>query len=447
MADRRALWTLYFVVFTDFMQLNLTMPLFPAIIASFGGDEALLVSKVAILTTVGNTAEAIGSPIIGLLADRFGRKLSLMVAGLGAAVAAAAFGFAGNFSTALAARVILGFCGNTLSVAQAMATDLTTEAERPDAISKLQAGLSLGLTFGPALGGFLFSFLGVKFTCLAGSTVSVINSMFVYFFLQETVPDVEQKQRTETQEQEEANGHTDVEAPQATAAEAAESTPAFPCKTWFLFLAFFLFSPFITVLESFGVLYLSNNYCSGNVDQATRMYSLTFASFGLAMFVMSFFCYGAISKYLGFNWTLVTGGILASGGMLLITLAPHSWGLLPFLFGMMILAAGFQLSYPAVPDLIGKLVSPEYIGRAFGINNTMSVLARVLGPIGFTPLFSWWNESIWLISAALILASTTITLAVSSSITGGEKPVREVGPCKTAARSEGVASEPVADTQ
>jgi len=404
--------------------MNFSFPLFPAIISSFGGDETLVTTKVAVMATVGNVAEAIGSPIIGCLADRFGRKLSLMIASLGAAGSAVTLGYAGNFATALAARAFLGFCGNTLSIAQAMATDLTTEAERPNAISKLMAGLGLGFTFGPALGGFLFSLVGVKLACLAGSTVSFMNCALIYFALEESVQKAEQEGR-----------ELDVEAPPVATSKEADSSQSIPRKVWVLFVAFFLFSPFIVILEGFGLMYLSTKYCRGNVDRATQIYSLAFACFGVSMFVVSFFCYGMISKHLGFNCTLVTGGILACGSLCLIALAPFSWGLAPFVIGMMLLAAGCQLCYPAVPNLIGKLVPQVSIGRAFGINNAANTLARIIAPMVFTPLFDWHSQSIWLICAGLILIFTLLTLAVSKSCTDGDvmpNAGRDVRRCQTA---------------
>lgn len=379
-------------------QLLFVFPLLPALVASFGGSDSEIASKVALLTTLGAAAEAIGCSIIGWLSDKYGRRPVMMIATLGGAASAAVFGFSRNFYEAAAARILNGVCGGTMGVAQAYVTDVTTEAERPEAQNKITASFSLGLMAGPAVGGFLYSWGGIEMACLCAGSISFLNLLLIVAYLRESAP----------------RGARGVELlGQSQDAGTQPSTSRLPCKIWILFMAWTAFAPIMVVFDAFANMFLKNKYFDGDEKHATQFFSSCATAAGAVVFLVSMWLYGPISRLLGFNGTLFCGGALASIGLIGMGLMPSSLGPLPFLMGVIMMCFGMQLVLPSIPVLIGRLAPPEAVGRAFGLNQSFGNWARVFGPAVFAPLYNSWHPSVWLISAALFLVTTAVVLAVS----------------------------------
>eukprot|EP00931_Biecheleriopsis_adriatica_P042630 TRINITY_DN24302_c0_g1_i1.p1 TRINITY_DN24302_c0_g1~~TRINITY_DN24302_c0_g1_i1.p1 ORF type:complete len:488 (+),score=99.10 TRINITY_DN24302_c0_g1_i1:43-1506(+) len=412
MAIRAALWTLFLVIFLDLFQLFFVIPLLPALIGSFGGLEDEVTSKVALLTTLGAAAEAIGCPIVGWLSDRFGRKPMLMLATFGAALSAAVFGFSRNFYEAAGARIIAGLCGGTMGVAQAYVADLTTtEDEQSEAQSKMQASTSLGIMIGPAVGGLLFSWKGIEIACLFAGGLSFLNLVLIMVFLRETAPSRQGTREVVLLQGAEA-GRSPAEV-QASAAASQGQSSALPCKLWILFFAWTAGSPIGVVFDAFAVLFLSGKYFDGDQKHATQFMSCCASSSGAVTFVVSMWLYGPIKRSLGFTRTLLSGGCLVVAGLLGMGLMPEFLGPVPFLLGVLLMFFGVQLVMPSIPTLIGSLAPPQSLGRAFGLNQSLGNWSRVLAPTVFTPLFIWWPSSVWLVGALLFSILTAVVLLVS----------------------------------
>lgn len=402
MALNKALWTLFTVIFVDMFQLLFVFPLLPALVAGFGGSDSEIASKVALLAAFGAAAEAIGCSIIGSLSDKYGRRPVMMLATLGGAASAAAFGFSRNFYEAAAARILNGVCGGTMGVAQAYVTDVTTEAERPEAQNKITASFSLGLMAGPAVGGFLYSWGGIEVACLCAGGISFLNLLLIIAFLQETAPS-----------QRGAREVALLPGAQEAATQETARTSRLPCKIWILFLAWTAFAPIMVVFDAFANMYLKDKYFEGDEKHATQFFSSCATAAGAVVFLVSMWLYGPISRALGFNGTLLSGGALAAAGLIGMGTLPRSLGPVPFLISVIMMCFGMQLVMPSIPVLIGRLSPPESVGRAFGLNQSFGNWARVFGPFVFTPLYNAWHPSVWLIAAGLFIVTTAIVLAVS----------------------------------
>ncbi len=100
--NRSRLLTIFFIVFVDMLGFSLILPLLPYYAESFGASAAV----VGFLVASYAAAQLIGSPILGRLSDRYGRRPVLLfsVAGgagsrlIGAvAIIAATFNVVGGF--------------------------------------------------------------------------------------------------------------------------------------------------------------------------------------------------------------------------------------------------------------------------------------------------------------------------------------------------------------
>jgi MFS family permease len=110
----------------------------------------------------------LSSPAWGSLSDRYGRKRVLLGSQL--------FSFAGYLMLALAggvpllflSRIIEGFGGGNLGVANSYVSDVTTDEQRPRALAYGTAAFGAGFVAGPILSGALAHFgFTVPFVCAA----------------------------------------------------------------------------------------------------------------------------------------------------------------------------------------------------------------------------------------------------------------------------------------
>lgn len=143
---------LLLVVFVNFVGIGALIPVLPyAVIDVAGGSETLM----AFLMASFSLAMFIGSPVLGALSDRLGRKRVLIGSIFVAAVAHAVFAFSTDLMMMFVARIVAGFAAGNLSVIMAIITDTTSQEERARWMGMLGAFVGLGFVAGPALGGLL----------------------------------------------------------------------------------------------------------------------------------------------------------------------------------------------------------------------------------------------------------------------------------------------------
>jgi MFS family permease len=146
-------------------------------------------TAIAGLFTVNSAAGVVSSFLSGPVIDRFGRKW-MMVAGLllnGAVFIA--LSRASSYPAFLVLMALFGGVGPIFRVAaDAMLADLIPAAQRPDAYALLRWSANLGISIGPAVGGFIASSsYDLAFYLAAAGMCSY--SLLVLFFARETIPD------------------------------------------------------------------------------------------------------------------------------------------------------------------------------------------------------------------------------------------------------------------
>lgn len=135
--------------------------------------------------------QAVASPIIGTLSDRFGRRTALLWAMVGNIASVALWCAASDFRTFLASRIVGGLSEGNVQLAIAIATDISTDQDRGKTMALVGACFSIAFTFGPALGAFLANISTVAanpFATAAGVSLVLIvtETVYLYFALPET---------------------------------------------------------------------------------------------------------------------------------------------------------------------------------------------------------------------------------------------------------------------
>jgi len=151
---KKELWLIFSIVFLGLLGFGIVIPTLPFIAERFGAGPA----RVGILFASYSLFQFIGSPILGSLSDRYGRKPLLTISLLGSAAGFFLIAFANSLAVVFVSRIVDGVTGGNISVAQAYIADITTGSERTKAMGLIGAGFGLGFVFGPILGGFLSTY-------------------------------------------------------------------------------------------------------------------------------------------------------------------------------------------------------------------------------------------------------------------------------------------------
>ena len=113
---------LFLVLFVVSVGFGLVIPILPLLAREYGASAFML----GLMTASYAVVQFLFAPVWGQISDRVGRKRVLMIGITGLALSFLFMGFAPNYWTLFAARVLGGFLSSaTLPAAQAMAAELS----------------------------------------------------------------------------------------------------------------------------------------------------------------------------------------------------------------------------------------------------------------------------------------------------------------------------------
>ncbi len=148
-SERSILFLVGAVQFINILDFMMVMPLGPDFAPVLG-------IKNADLGWVGGSytaASAAAGLVSSLFIDKLDRKIALLIALGGLMLATLCGGFAWNFHSLLASRILAGICGGpATSVAWSIVADITEPARRGQAMGKVMGAFSLAAIFGVPFG-------------------------------------------------------------------------------------------------------------------------------------------------------------------------------------------------------------------------------------------------------------------------------------------------------
>ncbi|KAM7187937.1 Major facilitator superfamily domain containing protein [Rhypophila sp. PSN 637] len=314
--------------------------------------------------------QAIASPVIGHLSDRYGRRTALLASMAGNILSVLLWVVAVDFRTFLASRIVGGLSEGNVQLATAIATDISDTRSRGSTMALIGACFSIAFTFGPALGAWLSTIATVAanpFATAAAVSLFLIvtETIYLYFSLPETLPSL-----TRTPE---ANGHDDKSVkPTPKTAPVQRTNSHFLLN--FVHLTFLLF---FSGME----------------------FSLPFMTYDL--FGYSSSKNGRLLGYVGLVASLLQGGVTRRLPPLLSVRIGVSACLVAFIIlmrastvsGLYLAATCLAATSATVVTGLNALSSFEANegerGGKLGILRSWGQLGRGLGPVLFTSVY-WW---------------------------------------------------------
>lgn len=349
--------SVWFGCFFTGLAISQILPFLPLYVSQLGVSSHEALSMWSGLTfSVTFLVSAIVSPMWGSLADRKGRKLMLLRASLGMAIAILLQAFATNVWQLFLLRALMGLTSGYIPNAMALVASQVPRDRSGWAISTLSTAQISGVIGGPLMGGFLADHVGLRAVFLITAVLLVISFLVTLFLIKEGArPSVSKAERL--------------------SGKAVFASLPYP---WLMI------SLFITTM----VIQL----CNGSVGPILALFIQSMApeSTNIAFLSGMIAAVPGVSALMSAPRLGKLGDRIGTGRILMATLivavvlffamsfvtTPFQLGVLRFLLGF---ADGAML--PAVQTLLIKYSSDRVTGRIFGYNQSFMYLGNVAGPL------------------------------------------------------------------
>ena len=172
--------------FTTIVAMTLLLPFLPLYVEEIGvSGHAAIVQWSGVAYGATFLTAALTAPLWGRLGDLYGRKLMLIRASLGMAVAMSLTGMAQNIEQLIAVRLLTGLLGGYASGSMILVAAQTPRARSGWALGLLSSGIMAGNLVGPLIGGILPPLIGIRSTFLLSGAAIFFSFLGTTFLLRE----------------------------------------------------------------------------------------------------------------------------------------------------------------------------------------------------------------------------------------------------------------------
>lgn len=344
---------LFAIVFIDLLGFSLILPLLPFYAATFGATPP----QVGLLIASYAAAQLIGAPLLGRMSDRFGRRPILMVSLLGTVIGFLILGFARSLWMLFFSRVLDGFTGGNISVAQAYIADISDEPNRARNFGLIGVAFGLGFIFGPAIGGVLSAY-GFSVPAFVAAGLSTLSLLSVVFLLPESL------------------------SPEARTSLAARKREEFTLRNLWQALSRPEVGPLLSIRFFFGLAFsmfqtIFPLYAEHRLGLDARSTGFVLAYVGILVVLVQGVAIGQLTARFQERTLIVSALALMGLALLMWALVPN----LPLLLAVLIpLALAGGVLNTVLNSSLSRAVYPEEVGGVLGLSASLESLTRIISP-------------------------------------------------------------------
>ncbi|MFI5206716.1 MAG: MFS transporter [Gemmatimonadales bacterium] len=348
-ASKGRLGVIFLTVLIDLIGFGIVIPILPYYAQRFGQHGL----GFGLLVGAYSGMQFVSTNVLGRLSDRWGRRPLLLATMALNAVGYIGFAFAGSYGVLLAARLVSGFAGGNISVAQAYVADITTAEGRSKGMGMIGAAFGLGFIIGPAIGGLSGHFWGHAAPGLVAAGLSLANLALAWRILPESLHEHHRTHRSMFE-----FGHFG-------------DAFAHPELRWLLvvwFLSPVAFAGYTVVLPL---------YTTIAFGWRELQLSYLFIVIGVVAAIVQGWGFGRLTQRTGDRPLLIAGLFGMAAGILVVPFAGSSGALYGW---TVLLAFSNSIFGPAVSGMTSVLADPREQGTVLGVAQSLAALGRLSGP-------------------------------------------------------------------
>lgn len=368
--DKKRIIIAFLIVLTNAIGATAILPMLP--IYAEKQFQATPVQALLVIPAY-YAAQLVASPWLGTWSDRWGRRPVLIISQIGTIFSYLLFIFANPLGNAFGsvlgisggmvmiylARLLDGLTGGNVSVAEAYASDISSEESRARALGLIGGAGGLGHILGPALTVTL-SGMSLIAPMVGALVLSGIALLLTALFLNESLP-LERR----------------VEKKAKLRGTAIQSLRANGPVTLVIATAFITGLYLATLLSSFS-LYAERVLFPGQpANDVVQNVSLLVTASGLIAAASQIFLIGPLVARFGEGRLVVAGNVLLLGSALGIS----SGSLVLVLLAVVLYALGCAMSWPSLQTILTRSSSKESAGGLLGYFQSAFSLAFIVSPV------------------------------------------------------------------
>jgi len=362
---KASLGTLFFTVFLDLVGFGLVVPFLPEVARREMGASSLVAP---LLGAAYSLMQFLFVPIWGRLSDRVGRRPVLLWS-IGANILGMTLlGVAPNLWLLFAARIWSGIATANIAVAQAYVADVTPPEERARGMGMIGVAFGLGFILGPFIGGELGQFtLFGRQGALAGlvaAALSLLNLAVAFFLVPESLSPDRRAGRSSPES-----------AFQPGSLRQAMRARGVPLSLAINFVVIFWFAG----MEQTFAMFTDDSFGMGVA--ATGQ---VFAFMGMVTALVQGGLVHPLTRRFGERRLVQTGAVSLAVAFALVgwSASLGSTARVVLFIGAGFIAVGSGLFTPSVSSYVSRRADLASQGVTLGALQSVSALARVLGPAG-----------------------------------------------------------------
>ncbi len=341
---------LSFITMTVMTGFGIIFPIFPKFLETFGGG----VKELGIISATWAFSASLASPIAGRIADRYGKKLVIIVSLIGFAFSNFLFIFANTITDLVIIRAIEGgISAGIIPTSIALTSELSLENDRAKAIGVVSAGNSIGIVIGPLIGGAIYV-LVPSFTVpfIFSGGMGLIGAFLAHWLLWDECKNNKMNNKT---------------------SKLTFSNIPKPIFSFVIFLFVYSANTAAWMLVEPGFSF----YIYDNLGLQPIHFGLFVAVYGMTVAIGQALFGGVSDKY-GRKPVIFIGGIINSFFYLIMIKADTF-----FLINVASIVAGLGLGlmFPALNALITEVTNEKYRATILGLGNSSVAISQILGPI------------------------------------------------------------------
>ncbi|KXK08862.1 MAG: Tetracycline resistance protein, class C [Microgenomates bacterium OLB22] len=401
---RKDLLSVLFLSFVNMLNFSVLFPVLPFIVKAYHGSPVVY----GILISIYSLFQFLGTPYLGALSDRYGRKPVLLISYAGTVGSWVLFGlayflpteFIGPLALPLLmigfSRLVDGVTGGNSAVAFAYMSDITPPAERSKVYGLSGAAMGLAILIGPAIGSLTSSTsYGYVGTAIAAGCISLGTMIWVAFSLRESFPEEKRTRHIEWN----PFAHMNI----------LEKIKSYQGRNNIntLFLTRWLFGIVFSGYTAIAILFIIDRFNFGQNQLGWFLLFLgSFLIFNQGVMVRRF-----VERFGTVKSLLI--GLFCIGLGLFFIITTRS--LVVYILYYYILNLGFSLTMPTFKALLSSAVSESKQGEVMGIDESIMALTAAISPTLSGALYEVFGGLVFWVMSGIVLTSLYLLKDLSSA--------------------------------